>query len=170
MIHNAPASVCGEKQDQRMLSPPLPRDLIRALECLQFEPERVWTVTGLAEACGVAPRTLQKHFRRFLRRTPVAVVRELRLDRARQHLLRPSAQTTVTDVAARCGFAHLGRFAAWYQQRYGESPSATLRRCQPVLGCRTPSLPILSAAVERPAIAVLPFAAIGAEANLALEL
>ena len=41
------------------------------------EPDRPWTLASLATACGVAPRTLQKHFRRFLDRTPVAFVREL---------------------------------------------------------------------------------------------
>jgi AraC-like DNA-binding protein len=103
-----------------MPSHPLPRDLHRALDRLQAEPDRLWTLASLAAACGVAPRTLQKHFRRYLGRTPLELVRELRLDQARQQLLRPAATTTVTDVAARCGFNHLGRFAAWYQRRYGQ--------------------------------------------------
>src|SRR5215471_13688729 len=182
---------------------PLPRDLHRALERLQAEPERAWTLASLAAACGVAPRTLQKHFRRFLGRTPVAFLRELRLDQARQQLLRPAATTSVTDVAAGCGFNHLGRFAAWYLRRYGESPSATLKRCQGAVAhvpakwtpvrrqehaphndsgtcsdsegtedvpVRTPSLPLLSSAVERPAIAVLPFTASGPPTALSDEI
>jgi AraC-like DNA-binding protein/tetratricopeptide (TPR) repeat protein len=144
---------------------PLPRDLHRALDRLQAEPDRSWTLAHLAGVCGVAPRTLQKHFRRFLGRTPVAFIRELRLDHARQQLLRPAATTSVTNVAARFGFNHVGRFAAWYLRRYGESPSATLRRCQGALAGRTPSLPMLSLAVERPGIAVLPFTASGPHAG-----
>src|SRR5215471_7269794 len=149
---------------------PLPRDLHRALERLQAEPERPWTLASLAAACGVAPRTLQKHFRRFLGRTPVAFLRELRLDQARQQLLRPAASTSVGDVAARCGFNHLGRFSGWYQRRHGESPSATLRRCQLSLSSRMPLLPILPMEIERPAIAVLPFAISGAGADAAAAL
>jgi AraC-like DNA-binding protein len=34
---------------------------------------------------------------------------------------------SVAEVAARWGFSHLGRFAAAYRKRYGESPSHTLR-------------------------------------------
>jgi len=143
---------------------PLPRDLNRALDRLKAEPERHWTLVGLAAACGVAPRTLQKHFRRFLDRTPLELIRELRLDRARQLLLRGPA-ANVTDIAARCGFNHLGRFAARYHRRYGESPSATLRRCQSSLPGRASSLPILSSAVERPTISVVPFTLTGAEVN-----
>jgi hypothetical protein len=45
-----------------MTSQPLRRDVHRALRRLQAEPERRWTL-GLAAACGVVPRTLQKHLR-----------------------------------------------------------------------------------------------------------
>jgi AraC-like DNA-binding protein len=35
-------------------------------------------------------------------------------------------RTTVTDVAHRWGFDHLGRFAASYRARYHTTPSQTL--------------------------------------------
>jgi AraC-like DNA-binding protein len=35
--------------------------------------------------------------------------------------------TSVTDVALRHGFIHMGRFAAYYKQRFGCSPSTSLR-------------------------------------------
>jgi len=34
----------------------------------------------------------------------------------------------VTDVALEHGFVHMGRFAGYYKQRFGCSPSATLRQ------------------------------------------
>src|SRR5262249_19712723 len=74
------------------------------------------------------------------------------------------SRARVADIAARCGFNHVGRFAAQYRERYGESPSATLRRNHNVLvGSPSPLLP-LTMAVERPAIAVLPFDLIGPDA------
>ncbi|MGW8882378.1 helix-turn-helix domain-containing protein, partial [Streptomyces mirabilis] len=38
------------------------------------------------------------------------------------------ATTKVTDVAARWGFVHPGHFSVYFRRRFGEPPSATLRR------------------------------------------
>jgi len=80
----------------------------------------------LLRAAGTSARTLQTGFARHRGTTPMRFLRDRRLDRARALLLkRPDAQ--VTDIAAECGFTHLGRFAAGYRERFGESPSRTRR-------------------------------------------
>lgn len=87
------------------------------------------TVGTLASVAGVSPRALQAAFRAQLRTTPTAYVRGLRLDQVRSDLLGAAGDPpTVTDVAIRWGFSHLGRFATEYRGRFGESPSETLRR------------------------------------------
>jgi TolB-like protein len=96
-------------------------------------------------------------------------LRELRLERARQELLRASDRASITRVATRYGFNHIGRFAAQYRTRYGESPSATLGLQQTFpLGAR--SLQPSSARADRPALAVLPFDLIGPGADQALDM
>jgi hypothetical protein len=62
----------------------------------------------------------------------------------------------VTEIVQRWGFSHLGRFAMLYCGRYGESPSATLRRRRSVAGDRT-LLPSRRFAGDRPVVGVLPF-------------
>ena len=53
----------------------------------------------------------------------------LRLERAHDTLLAAiPGSTTVTEVALRWGFPHLGEFAARYSARFGEKPSETLAR------------------------------------------
>lgn len=144
---------------------PLPRDVKKALELLAADPAREGSVAELAAACGVGRRTLEKHFRRFLRRSPVEVRRDLRLERARRDLLRARAGAAVTEIALGCGFNHLGRFAALYRARYGESPSATLERSRRLvaLGGGAPIGSPLSR--HRPAVAVFPFDVIGSGAD-----
>ena len=73
---------------------------------------------------------VQQLFARERGTTPMAHIRRLRLERVRHDLLHPAADTRVLQTAARWGFEHPGRFAAAYQQAYGESPSATLARSQ----------------------------------------
>src|SRR5262249_33747694 len=108
--------------------PVLPHDVSTALRLMECDAARTWTIGVLAAACGVAPRTVQKHFRRFVGEPPLRILCAYRFEHARRALLRPRAGETVTEVALRCGFTHLGRFAVEYRERYGETPSATLQR------------------------------------------
>jgi AraC-like DNA-binding protein len=153
-----------------MNSPFLPRALKKAINLLQEDPARPWTLDELAAACGTARRTLQTHFRRFLGQTPLEFLRLTRLGMARRQLLKADPQASVTQIAGKCGFTHLGRFAGWYGKQYGESPSKTLQRSQAVAAAAPSPLPLLSAGLERPAIAVLPFNLIGPEAMRAAGL
>jgi AraC-like DNA-binding protein/tetratricopeptide (TPR) repeat protein len=150
-----------------MVRQPLPRGLKKAIEWLESEPTRAWRLEDLATAAGVAPRTLQKHFRRFIGRAPLAFLRELRFDRARHELLHASEQVSVTEIATDCGFGHLGRFATQYYRRYGESPSATLQRSRRVTMPSKAVSPVLASALDRPAVAVLRFDVIGSQPELA---
>ncbi|MEW2429483.1 AraC family transcriptional regulator [Micromonospora sp. NPDC047644] len=86
------------------------------------------TVGDIAEALRVSVRSLQDCFRRELRTTPTAYLRACRLDAAHRTLRSAAPGTSVTTVALQHGFLHLGRFATEYRSRFGEPPSATLRR------------------------------------------
>jgi hypothetical protein len=53
----------------------LPRNLKKAVDLLQNDPARSWTVAALAVSCDIPRRTLEKHFRRHLHQTPVEYLR-----------------------------------------------------------------------------------------------
>lgn len=86
------------------------------------------TVLDVARGLGVSLRTLQLAFQRDRDESPSACLRDIRLRQVRTKLQHGSSGDTVTDLALAHGFFHLGRFAQHYRQRFGESPSATLRR------------------------------------------
>lgn len=79
------------------------------------------SLAELAAAAGLGLRSLNLLCHRTLGMAPMAVLRQLRLEAARSRLL-ADPELSVTEVALGCGFAHLGRFAAYYRQRYGEPP------------------------------------------------
>ncbi|MFD4198280.1 MULTISPECIES: AraC family transcriptional regulator [Amycolatopsis] len=100
-----------------------------AVDLVQAYPDREWTTGRLAAAVSVSARALTNGFRAETGMTPMAYLQNVRLDRAHQDLLDTDpSRTTVTHVAGRWGFTHLGRFAAAYRARYEEPPSRTLRR------------------------------------------
>ncbi|MEJ1936696.1 helix-turn-helix transcriptional regulator, partial [Nostoc sp. NIES-2111] len=101
--------------------------LRRCLAYLEGMAGQEVSLIAMARSAGISVRTAQVLFRRHLDTTPTAYLRRLRLDKARLMLERPGPETTVTGVAHASGFTHLSDFAAFYQARFGETPSATLR-------------------------------------------
>lgn len=86
-------------------------------------------IADVVAASGVSVRTLYYGFTACHGVAPMTWLKHRRLARAREDLAAADpAETSVTEVALRWGFSHLGRFAVDYRARFGESPSRTLRR------------------------------------------
>lgn len=79
----------------------------------------------IACAAGVHHRTLQTAFRESLDMTPIQFLRDVRLDKARFHLLRRQNRASVSEIAYDCGYSHLGRFSRDFRARFGHAPSET---------------------------------------------
>jgi AraC-like DNA-binding protein len=102
---------------------------IRAAEAfMRDQYAEIVSMTEVAEAAGVSLRALQTAFQRLRGCSPRAALGEIRLVAARERLSNPASAASVSDVAMDCGFTHLGRFSAAYRDRFGETPSTTLRR------------------------------------------
>jgi transcriptional regulator GlxA family with amidase domain len=84
-------------------------------------------LADLAEAVGVPVRTLCDGFLRFRDTSPMQHLRQIRLERARETILTTSSDVRIASIALDCGFTHFGRFAQAYKERFGESPSRTVR-------------------------------------------
>ncbi|MGW7430606.1 AraC family transcriptional regulator [Streptomyces sp. NPDC054861] len=105
-----------------------PAPVKRAMDAVRARPEHPFTTTELAALAKVSVRRLQESFREYVGMSPMAYVREVRLDRVHEELRKADpGERGVGEVAWRWGFAHQGRFAAQYRARFGETPSQTLR-------------------------------------------
>lgn len=107
---------------------PAPALLRRALAFIDQHARDEIKLDDIAGAVYVTPRALQYMFRKHRGVTPMEHLRNVRLANVRSDLMVGSRMTTsVSEVARRWGFGHLGRFATNYRLRYGESPHETLR-------------------------------------------
>lgn len=106
-----------------------PARVRRAVDFIEDHAAEPLTVDDVAEAVGIGVRALQQDFRAHLDSTPTMYLRLVRLKRVRAELVAAAPDAaTVTDIALRWGFTHLGRFTQAYKTAFGETPSATLRR------------------------------------------
>lgn len=105
-----------------------PTNVARALDHIDAHLAEPLTAADLAQAAGLSQRGLQQAFSRNDLPTPLEALREARLRRARAALAdaRPG-EVSIAAIARACGFSHLGRFAGYYAERFGELPSDTLR-------------------------------------------
>ncbi|AHH98092.1 hypothetical protein GCM10010174_79280 [Kutzneria viridogrisea] len=102
--------------------------LRRAIAFIDDHAHHDISLADIAAATRVSIRALQYAFRRHRGTTPMGYLRLARLHHAHQELVAadPTTGTTVTEIAARWGFFHPGRFAYYYRRAYGQPPSRTL--------------------------------------------
>lgn len=104
-------------------------DLVRrrhvrvAMDFMEEHAAEPITSTDVANAACVSIRALQAGFHDEVGMSPMAYLRNLRLDKAHAELLASPADVSVSAVASRWGFMHLGRFAEQYRRKFGMLPS-----------------------------------------------
>ena len=113
---------------RRRERPIAPRDVKRALEFIEDHLDAPVVLADLVAVSGVPGRTLLKHFQDSKGVSPMRSLRNARFERVRNALARAEPSESVTAIAMGWGFNHMGRFAVEYRNRFGESPSETLRR------------------------------------------
>jgi len=100
----------------------------RAEAWIRANIDQAFTVGDIAAAAGTSLRSLQEAIRKEQGTTLTHMIEDIRLDRFRQALADPGNEGSVTEMAGAAGIGHLGRAAAAYRRRYGETPSETRRR------------------------------------------
>jgi AraC-like DNA-binding protein len=106
-----------------------PEAVRRAVAHIEEHAANPLGLEDLSEVARLGPRALQAAFRRHLGTTPLGHLRSVRLDRAHRELgaARPGDGQSVATIATAWGFTQPGRFAREHRERYGSSPSETLR-------------------------------------------
>ncbi len=83
------------------------------------------TVEDVAQSAGCSARALAAAFRSQHGRTVTSVLRDLRLDAAREAFAAGNPAVRVGELATHLGFSNPGRFTRFYVNRFGETPLRT---------------------------------------------
>lgn len=121
--HNYSACINSRAQ------PSTPRSVRAVIDYCEGVTESVPTIGDLARIAGVSVRSLQESFKTHVGLTPTEYLREVRLRHVNRDLILADMESSsVSEIASRWGFTHLGRFSRMYADRFGELPSLTIRR------------------------------------------
>ena len=108
--------------------PPIaPRHVRKAEEFIQSYSQTPITIDDIVAACGASERALYQGFRQFRQVSPMRYLKSVRLQKTHEALKKAGPDVCVTRIASDQGFTQLGRFAVEYRERFGESPSDTLK-------------------------------------------
>ncbi|KVO00717.1 hypothetical protein WJ70_03315 [Burkholderia ubonensis] len=97
----------------------------RAVAFIEEHAERPLTLTDIAAASHCSVRTLHRAFRQWRDVGVMRHLKDVRLRRVRMALQDPDETASITEIATRWGFGHLGQFAADYRKAFNERPSET---------------------------------------------
>ncbi|MHC4042397.1 AraC family transcriptional regulator [Bradyrhizobium sp. 23AC] len=106
----------------------LPRALRAARDHLADNAGEPLDLAQLACASGIGIRALQLGFRRHFGLSISQMLLDMRLAGLHARLAQAAPDASITDIAFDLGFTHLSRMAGAYREKFGETPSATLRR------------------------------------------
>ena len=96
--------------------------LLETVSLMESAIEEPITTGDLARRVGISTRELERLFKRWLKTTPSAYYRRMRLEKAR--ILLRQTDDSVTEIALSCGFGSVASFSRSYKACYGHAPSA----------------------------------------------
>lgn len=101
----------------------------RAMEYMLEHISEPLRISAVALHCGISPRSLQLGFQRDVGLSPQQWLKAERLSRVYADLLAAEpGSVSITDLAMRWGFFHLGEFGAQFKARYALKPSEVLAK------------------------------------------
>jgi AraC family transcriptional regulator, ethanolamine operon transcriptional activator len=129
-VLNSLLSILVERTDgDARLPPPSTRAYVvdKAIEFIDSKLSEQVTIADICAAVRICPRTLCYSFEAVLGLTPSRYLLATRLNRVRSDILTHDGGVPLQILAARWGLSHMGRFARYYRETFGERPSDTMR-------------------------------------------
>jgi AraC family ethanolamine operon transcriptional activator len=109
----------------------LPKYIREGRALLKQNINATYAIADMVEDLQVSKRTIQHGFKRYLGFTPKEYQQYIRLNGIRDTILSINdPKISLSEIAAKYNYFHLGHFSTEYKKFFGESPSETLRKVQ----------------------------------------
>lgn len=125
LLYSCPNSYTSLLERQSLAAAPAQVCLVE--EYIEANWDNSITMDDIAKLCGCSVRSIQRAFQQSRGYSPMAFLRQVRLQHAQEMLL-TGEHPTITSVAFSCGYTDLGRFGQAYLRLFGERPSDTVKR------------------------------------------
>ncbi|ATN36884.1 AraC family transcriptional regulator (plasmid) [Rhizobium sp. ACO-34A] len=96
-------------------------DIGPVLAAIHAEPDKDWSVAGLAAIMGASRSTFASKFAEIVGETPVRYLAQIRMHQARQWIVRDHAR--ISDIAQRLGYESEASFSRAFKRIIGSPPS-----------------------------------------------
>ena len=116
------------EQVKAIEAPGAPKYIERAYEYIMAHYDEDISVEQLAKIAGVSVRALFAGFKRYKGVSPMVALKTKRLEAVHRELSSVNSKYSITTIAFRWGFSHMGNFAKDYYNTFGEKPSETRRK------------------------------------------
>ncbi len=123
LVHSLRDMVRHTWHEQAMeVRAPVTRWLAAAIQAIHLQPDRSWTVAGLAHEVGMSRTRFAATFTAHIGTSPLAYLTKVRMTRAAQLL--ELETIPIAEVARRCGYPVQTSFARAFTSFHGATPAA----------------------------------------------
>lgn len=110
--------------------PGAPKQIQRAYDYIMTHYDKDISIDDIINVSGVSARSLFAGFKRYKGVSPMMALKTRRLQAVYDDLKLLGAGETITQIAYKWGFSHMGNFAKDYKMMFGELPSETIQKYQ----------------------------------------
>ena len=110
--------------------PGAPKHIQQAYDYIMAHYDEDNGIDDIIKVSGISARALFAGFKRYKGVSPMVALKTRRLQAVHDELKLPGLNGTITRIAYKWGFSHMGNFAKDYQKMFGELPSETVQKYQ----------------------------------------
>lgn len=110
--------------------PGAPKNIQRAYDYIMAHYGEDISIDDIVRVSGISARSLFAGFKRYKGISPMMALKTRRLQAVHEDLKLLDSHETITQIAYKWGFSHMGNFAKDYKKMFGELPSETVQKYQ----------------------------------------